>query len=89
MCCNPNCTQGENGGVKKLTKYDRPDHKVSQSQMNVTIYGEEAIQSKLNCWIPCEHCHRNKSIWAKEEIKRVKTIFEENSKSKLNGIQQD
>ena len=85
ICCNPDCDQGENRQRKKLTKYDRPDHKVPQTKTNVRIYGEARIQSKENCWIPCTHCHANKKVWGKKEIKRVQNLFEKHSKSKLNG----
>lgn len=76
LCCNCGA---------KLGRIDRPDHTVSQTKVNVKIYGEERIQSKENCQIPCFQCHTNKSLWSKPKIKQLLKKWKPYSKSKLNG----
>lgn len=78
-CCN--C------GKALDLKYDRPDHIIPQTKMNIKIYGEELIHSEQNCQIPCQHCHMNKATWSKEKQKELMKKWEPFSKSKLRKVQ--
>ena len=77
-CCN--C------GKELNLKYDRPDHIIPQTKMNIKIYGEELIHSEQNCQIPCQHCHMIKATWSKEKQRELMKKWEPFSKSKLRKI---
>lgn len=70
------------GVVVNLVR-DRPDHIVPQTKTNVRIYGEDLIQSKENCQIPCFHCHTNKGCWSKPKQKALIEKWEPFNKSKI------
>ena len=77
-CCN--C------GKSIDLRIDRPDHIVPQTKMNVRIYGEELIQSKENCQIPCFHCHQNKAVWSKPKQKALIEKWKPFSRSKIKSL---
>lgn len=73
-----------NCGTALNLRFDRPDHIIAQTKMNVRIYGEERIQSEENCQIPCLKCHTNKFLWCRDKINELKEKWKKFSKSKIN-----